>query len=257
MASVICHQFAYHEDNYGYLLHDPATGQTAAIDAGCSDSYLSALDKTGYQLSHILITHHHWDHTDGLAVLKKATGAEVYGPCDTKQPIAALIDKPVSDGDEFSIGSHAIKVITTPGHTLDMTNYYCPDADMLFSGDSLFVLGCGRLFEGDGPMMWNSLSKLSGLPEKTVIYSAHEYGLSNAAFAITIDPDNQALKERIHAIQNARRSDLPTVPSTLADELATNPFLRADDEAIKAHLGLIGASDEEVFSAIRRSKDNF
>lgn len=252
-----CHQFAYHDDNYGFLLHDDATGATAAIDAGCSDSYLAALAETGYRLTHIFITHHHWDHTDGLARLKQATGARSFGPHNTKDEIAALLDERVTDGDHFAFGAHEVSVIATPGHTLDMMNFYLKDAGFLFSGDSLFTLGCGRLFEGDGAMMWHSLTKLLALPDETVIYSAHEYGLANAAFAEVIDPDNLALKTRIAALKALRDKGLATVPSLLSEERATNPFCRADDASLRTHLGMLDASDEAVFSEVRRRKDVF
>ncbi len=254
---LLCYQFAYNDDNYGFLLHDPESGQTAAIDAGCDKSFLSALAERGLSLSHIFITHHHWDHTDGLAPLKEATGATVYGPRGTKDKIAALIDVALVDGDEIPFANDVIKIIATPGHTLDMINFYSASNQMLFSGDSLFVLGCGRLFEGDGPMMHHSLSKLLALPDETVIYSAHEYALGNAAFAETIEPDNLALRERITAIRAKRDKGEPCVPSTMAEERATNPFCRADSASIAAHLGMQGASEAEIFTEIRRRKDVF
>ena len=255
--ALLCHQFTYHDDNYGFLLHDDVSGVTAAIDAGCDESYQAALAQTGYHLTHIFITHHHWDHTDGLAQLKHATGARVYGPHNTKQTIAALIDEPVQEGNQFAFGDHKVKVIATPGHTLDMMNFYVADAGFLFSGDSLFTLGCGRLFEGDGAMMWQSLSKLLALPDETMVYSAHEYALANAAFAEAIDPDNQALMARIAMIKSLREQGLPTVPSMLSDERETNPFCRPDDKNLRTHLGLLHASDEAVFTEIRRRKDVF
>ena len=255
--ALICYQFAYHSDNYGFLLHDAETGQTAAIDAGCADSYQLALNKTGFTLTEIWITHHHWDHSDGLADLKAATGAKVIGPANTKDAIAKSCDRMISDGEEFLFSGQPVNIIATPGHTLDMMNYHLPQEKMLFSGDSLFVLGCGRLFEGDGPMMWQSLEKIKALPDDTVIYSAHEYAVANAAFAITIDPDNTALQKRVKQITEFGEKGVPTVPSMLADEMATNPFLRADDAVIRAHLGMQGSSDAAVFSEIRHRKDRF
>ena len=257
MNALICHQFAYLSDNYGVLLHCPKTGKTAAIDAGDAAAYQAELAKTGYSLDEIWITHHHWDHTDGLAELKCATGARVIGPSDTKEAIAALIDDAVDEGDEFIFADRAVQVIRTPGHTLDMVNFYVPSDNLLFSGDSLFVLGCGRLFEGDGPMMWHSLSKLKALPEATIIHSGHEYSLANAAFALSIEPDNSALQKRAAQIQKLRDENEPTVPSILKDELATNPFLRPDSAAIRSHLGMHYATDEAVFTEIRKRKDNF
>ena len=257
MSGLICYQFAYLSDNYGVLLHCPKTGKTAAIDAGDPAAYQQALATTGYRLDEIWITHHHWDHTDGLAELKQATGAKVIGPANTKETIAALIDQGVREGDEFTFADRVVHIIQTPGHTLDMVNFYLPSEPLLFSGDSLFVLGCGRLFEGDGPMMWDSLSKLRALPEDTVIYSSHEYSLANAAFALSIEPENKALQARASWIEKQRDEGKPTVPSTMKDELASNPFLRPDSEAIRAHLAMLDASDEAVFTEIRKRKDNF
>lgn len=255
---LICHQFSYHDDNYGFLLHDPETGHTAAIDAGCAASYQEALDETGYELTHIFITHHHWDHTDGLAQLKKAHQATVIGPSEnTKSHIRDLIDMPVVHQSSFQFGRYEIQVIATPGHTLDMVNYYCAEEDILFSGDSLFVLGCGRIFEGNPSMMWQSLSSLKSLPPSTIIYSAHEYAESNAAFAAVIEPDNLALNERIKAITAKRKAGQPTVPSLLSEELDTNPFLRADLPQLQSALDMTGSAPQDVFAAIRARKDKF
>ena len=256
-SQLLCHQFPYHEDNYGFLLHDPKTGDTAAIDAGCEASYHAALAETGYKLSHILITHHHWDHSEGLSGLKQATGARVYGPAQTKEGLSALIDVPVRQDDVISFGDSHLDVIQTPGHTLDMVNYYSQEAGYLFSGDTLFTLGCGRLFEGDGQMMWHSLEKLLALPDETILYSAHEYALANAAFAKVIEPDNPALLARISAIEEKRAKGEPSVPSTIAQERATNPFCRANVSALKDKLGLSGHDDAAVFTEIRRRKDIF
>lgn len=257
MSALICHQFPYNDDNYGVLLHDKATGYTAAIDAGCAASYQASLDETGYQLSHIFVTHHHGDHTAGLSALKQATSALVLGPHNTKQEVRQHIDIALKDGDEFNFAGHHISAVATPGHTLDMINYALIEARLLFSGDSLFVLGCGRLFEGDGPMMWRSLTKLMALPSDMLVYSAHEYALANARFAETIEPDNQALIRRIAALQEARDKGLASTPSLLSEELATNPFLRADKPHIAAYLGMADASAEDVFTEIRRRKDQF
>lgn len=246
------HQFAYNSDNYGVLVHEPDSGETACVDAGDSAEYQAALNRTGWSLTEIWLTHHHWDHTDGLKKLKAATGASVKGP----EGIAG-VDETLADGDKFTFAGHVVEVIHTPGHTLDMINFHIPSQRTVFTGDTLFSLGCGRIFEGDAEMMWNSLQKLSALPGDTVIYSAHEYTLSNAQFALSVDPDNDALKTRAADVETKRKANAPTVPSLLADEWATNPFLRATDPAIRVHLGLTEASDEEVFAEIRRLKDNF
>ena len=246
------HQFAYNSDNYGVLVHESESGQTACIDAGDSAEYQAALNRTGWALSEIWITHHHWDHTDGLKKLKAANGASVRGPDGV-----AGVDETLVDGDRFTFAGHVVEILQTPGHTLDMINFYIPSQHTVFTGDTLFSLGCGRIFEGTPDMMWNSLQKLRALPKQTVVYSAHEYTLSNAQFALSVDPENTALKTRASEIEAKRKSNVPTVPSLMADELATNPFLRPDDPAIRAHLGMVDASDAEVFAEIRQRKDNF
>jgi len=250
------HQFLYGSDNYGVLVHDPETQQTAAIDAGDAGRYRQALDEKGWQLSHILITHHHGDHTEGLEELAAQTGAHVYGPAGNNAGHAHIMTR-VSDGDEIAFAGEQIKVLHTPGHTLDMLNFHLPTESVCFTGDTLFSLGCGRVFEGDFGMMWNSLSKLMALPSDTIIYSSHEYTEANARFALSVDPENQKLKNRAAEIDSKRRQGQPTVPSLLSEEMATNPFLRASDSGIRAHLGMQGATDAEVFAEIRTRKDNF
>ena len=250
------HQFLYGSDNYGVLMHDPESGQTAAIDAGDGAAYQAAIAETGWRVSHILLTHHHWDHTDGVVELAGATGATVYGPAGDKDG-HAHITQTLAEGDRLNFGGTDIEVIATPGHTLDMLNYYLPEQGVCFTGDTLFSLGCGRIFEGDPSMMWNSLTKLMALPANTTIYSSHEYTQSNANFALTIDPDNTDLIARCAEIDAKRAKGQPTVPSVLSQEMATNPFLRASDKAVRAHLNMETASDKEVFAEIRSRKDNF
>lgn len=245
-------QFSYMSDNYGALIHAP-DGATALVDAGDASAALAALKKSGWTLSHILVTHHHGDHTAGLAEVKAATGATVVGPAGGKTPV----DMGVGDGDEFDFGGRKVCAIHTPGHTLDMINYHFPEDGVAFTGDTLFTLGCGRVFEGDMDMMWRSLSKLAALPPETIIYSAHEYTLANARFAVTVDPDNDALQARADKVAEMREAGEATSPTTLAEELATNPFLRAGDADIRRHLGMEDASDAEVFGEIRRRKDGF
>ncbi|MEM7470241.1 MAG: hydroxyacylglutathione hydrolase [Pseudomonadota bacterium] len=246
------YQFSYNSDNYGVLIHDANSGATACVDAGDAGAVLDALKTTGWALSDLWITHHHWDHIDGLAEVKSATGCVVTGPEGVKG-----VDTTVQGGDSFSFAGHEVALIHTPGHTLDMLNYHIPAAATVFTGDSLFVMGCGRLFEGDGPMMWESLQKLIALPPETVIYCAHEYTLANSAFALSIDPENTALEVQVARVRDLRAKNQPTVPTDLATELATNPFLRPDDSSIRTHLGLETASDAEVFTEIRLRKDNF
>ena len=251
--SLKIHQFPYGGDNYGVLLHDAASGQTACIDPGDAAATFAALDQTGWTLSHIWITHHHGDHTAGLVEVKSATGAQVIGP---KGKISG-IDTHLSQGDSFEFAGQSVDVIETPGHTLDMINFYLAGEKLAFTGDTLFALGCGRVFEGTPPQMWDSLQKLANLPDETVIYCSHEYTAANAAFALSVDPENDALKTRADQITDLRAAGKPTIPTDLALEKATNPFLRPHDPAIRAHLGMQTASDTEVFTEIRARKDRF
>lgn len=246
------HQFEYNSDNYGVLIRDPQSGETACVDAGDADAITQALKVQGWRLSQLWITHHHWDHTDGLAAIKEATGCHVIGPDTVKG-----VDQVVQGGDQLIFAGHKVDLIHTPGHTLDMLNYHIPAAQTVFTGDTLFVMGCGRLFEGDAPTMWASMQKLLTLPDETVIYCAHEYTQANAAFARSIDPENAALQAQISRITALRADGKPTVPTDMATERATNPFLRPDDPAIRAQLNMADATDAEVFSEIRARKDGF
>ena len=250
------HQFPYGSDNYGLLLHCRDTGQTACVDAGDTEATQPALAETGWGLTHIFITHHHADHTDGLAALKSAYNATVLGP-KIDSAVSNLYDTQLGDGDHFEFAGRRIDVLATPGHTLDMINFYSADDQIVCTGDTLFVLGCGRIFEGDAPMMWSSLEKLMALPDDTIVYCSHEYTLANASFAVTVDPGNAALAERQAAFESLRENGLPTVPTRIDLEKATNPFLRASDPSIRAHLAMTDATDAEVFAEIRRRKDNF
>lgn len=243
-------------DNYAYLAHDPDTGQTAAIDIPEAGPILQALEKTGWTLSHVLITHHHADHIDGLPGLLAAAPAQVIGAAADAHRLPAL-DLAVSEGDTIVIGSQEGRVIDVSGHTIGHVAFHFPGSNAVFTADSLMALGCGRVFEGTKPQMWDSLQKLSALPPETVVYSGHEYTQSNAKFALSVDPSNAALISRASAVDAARAKGQPTVPSTLAEELATNPFLRATDPAIQAHLGMQGADPADVFAEIRTRKDCF
>lgn len=256
MADLEIHLFSYLSDNYGVLLHDPVTGATAAVDAGDGDAYLAALEEKGWKLGELWITHHHWDHTQGLAQIKKATGCTVIGPQENSKTIPGL-DVWLGDGDTFRFAGRKVQIIATPGHTTDMINYFLPEEKLVFTGDTLFTLGCGRVFEGTPQMMWASLSKLMALPPHTVVYSSHEYTLANAKFALSVDPDNTMLQSRARGFEKAREQGRPTVPTTMAEELQTNPFLRASDPDIRKLLSMESASDAEVFAEIRKRKDNF
>jgi len=249
-------QFSYNADNYGVLIHDAETGETACVDAGDCGAYQSALAAKGWSLSQIWITHHHGDHTAGLTELKKATGAQVLGPNPASTPISG-IDEFLGEGEKFSFAGRDVSVLETPGHTLDMINFYIADEAIVFTGDTLFALGCGRLFEGTAHQMWDSLSKLMVLPDETVVYCSHEYTKANADFALSVDPNNAALTARAEKIATLRAAGKPTVPSTIGLERETNPFVRPGDAAIRAQLGMESADDAAVFAEIRKRKDNF
>ena len=246
------HQFAYGQDNYGVLLHDGASGETAMIDAGDAAAARTAMAETGWQLTQIWITHHHGDHTAGLMDIAAETGAATYGPAGISGVITTL-----AGGDSFAFADRQVEVLATPGHTLDMLNFHLAPEKLAFTGDTLFAMGCGRLFEGDAAMMWDSLGKLMALDDDTVIYCSHEYTAANAAFALSVDPDNHALQRRAEAVAELRAAGLPTVPTIIALEKETNPFLRAGDAAIRKRLGMESAPDAAVFAEIRRRKDSF
>lgn len=260
MSELEFHQVAFESAragiNYLVFIHSPKTGETACVDAGDAGTIKTALADKGWTLTHLWITHHHVDHVEGLEEVKAATGCKVIGPKNQSEPIAGL-DVLVEEGDSFDFGGQKVEILQTPGHTLDMVNYYIPSAKTVFTGDTLFSIGCGRVFEGTPEMMWNSLSKLAALPADTTVYSSHEYTEGSAKFALTVDPDNTALQTRARRVFALRAEGKPTVPSMMSEELATNPFLRAGDPAIRAHLGMQGATDAEVFAEIRKRKDNF
>lgn len=244
------------KDNYAYLVHDAASGQTALIDAPEPAPILAALTERGLNLSHILITHHHWDHIDGVEALRAATGAFVWGAAADAHRLPPL-DRLLQEGDRFTIGSEVGQVIDVPGHTVGHIAFHFPASALAFTADSLMAGGCGRLFEGTPDQMWHSLCKLSALPPETLICSGHEYTTSNLAFAATIEPANMALSARIAEVATARAGNRGTVPSPLSAELATNPFLRAGLPHIKSAIGPPQASDAQSFAEIRARKDKF
>ncbi len=243
-------------DNYAFLAHDSVNGQTALIDAPEAAPILQVLDDQRWTLSHVLLTHHHWDHVDGLAAILEKHPAQVVGAAADAHRLPSL-DLQVAEGDSFEIGGEPVQVLDVSGHTDGHIAFYMPQSAAVFTADSLMALGCGRLFEGTPDQMWDSLSKLAALPDDTLVCSGHEYTQSNAKFAITVDPDNADLKARIAEIDRARAAGEATVPSILALEKATNPFLRAADPAIQAHLGMTGALPKAVFAEIRGRKDRF
>ena len=243
------------KDNYAFLVHDAASGATALIDVPEAAPILAELDARGWALSHVLLTHHHWDHVDGLPGLGLGPDVTVIGAAADAHRLPPL-GLAVAEGDRFRIGWAEVEVIEVPGHTVGHIAFLIPSARLAFTGDSLMAMGCGRLFEGSAAQMWASLTKFAELPGDTLICSGHEYTESNARFAHSLDAP-PALIERMDRIARARAAGQPTVPSTLAEERATNPMLRASDPALKAALGLADAPDAEVFAHIRALKDNF
>ena len=256
MAKLRIEQVPVLRDNYVWLLHDPAGGATAAVDPAVAEPVLDRLGQLGWWLSHILNTHHHDDHVGGNLALKKATGAQVVGARHDAQRIPG-IDIEVGDGDSFLLGTVAAMVLEVPGHTSGHIAYRFPDTPALFAGDTLFMLGCGRLFEGTPAQMWNSLLKLRALPGDTMVYCAHEYTQSNARFARLLERDNAELMARVADIDERRGRRQSTVPAPLALECATNPFLRADVGSVKKGVGMPDADPVAVFAEIRRRKDVF
>ncbi len=243
-------------DNYAFLLHDPASATTALVDAPEAAPIQAALDQRGWTLSTILITHHHGDHVEGIPALTAGGGVAVIGAAADAHRITGLTQE-VREGDQISIGGETAHVIDVSGHTVGHIAFHFPDSNAVFTADSLMALGCGRLFEGTAPQMWASLSKLKALPSDTLVCSGHEYTEANLRFALTIEPDNPDLQARGDRIAAARAAGQPTVPSTLKEELATNPFLRADLAEVKALMSMSDAADADVFAEIRRRKDNF
>lgn len=254
MPKLEIHQFPCLSDNFGVLIHDPASNLTASIDAPSADAVAAALAQTGWTLTHILTTHHHADHTDGNTALKSATSCTIIGPKGESQRIPGL-DKAVGQGDSFMFGSFKVEVLDTPGHTAGHITYYLPEAKVAFVGDTLFAVGCGRVIEGDMRMMWTSLAKLMALPPDTAIYCGHEYTQSNIKFALTIEPGNAALQARAREVDILRAAGKPTLPTTLAQELATNVFLRVDSPEIQQRLGMQGRDAWEIFGEIRERKN--
>lgn len=248
------YQFMCRSDNFGVLIHDSEAGLTAAIDAPEADAIRDALRTKGWSLTHILVTHHHPDHVAGIGALKGETNCTVTGPARSR---ISGVDKSLAEGDSYGFGNYEAKVMETPGHTLDHIVYWFEEPGLLFAGDTLFSLGCGRLFEGTPAQMWGSLQKLMRLPETTEVYCGHEYTLSNAEFALTVEPGNEALQARAEEVRRLRGNGQPTLPTTLGRERETNPFLRPDSSEIRETLGMEDASDEAVWAELRRRKDRY
>ncbi|MGE5503431.1 MAG: hydroxyacylglutathione hydrolase [Actinomycetota bacterium] len=257
MARLVIEQLPVLSDNYVYLLHEPATGATAAVDPAVAAPVLDALAAKGWRLTHVLNTHHHGDHTGGNLDLQRATGCAVVGARRDAERIPGITVE-VAEGESFMLGNAAAMVFETPGHTSGHVAYWFPDSDAVFCGDTLFSLGCGRLFEGSPQQMWASLCKLRDLPGHTRAFCAHEYTQSNGRFARLVERDNAALQARLDQVEKLRAKGRPTVPSTIAEERAANPFLRADVAALAKAVGMEpGADPAQVFAELRRRKDVF
>jgi len=250
------YQFLCLEDNYGVLLHSRNGDVTAAIDAPDADAVMKAIETTGWKLTHIFCTHHHVDHTAGILRLKQETGCTVYAPRREASKIPE-VDVQLAGGDAIDFGGLRVEIIETPGHTLGHIVYHIPSEKLLFAADTLFPLGCGRVFEASMEEMWRSLQKLMALDPETVVYCGHEYTSNNARFALSIEPGNAALQVRADEVARLRRLGRPTVPTTIGLELVTNPFLRPGSREIRERLNMPTQTDAAVFGEIRRRKDNF
>lgn len=257
MAKIVVEQIPVLADNYVYLAHEPLGGVTAAIDPAVAEPVLERLAEKGWRLTHILNTHHHGDHTGANLDLARRTGCAIIGAARDSERIPGITSE-VSEGETFMLGHAAVTVLEVPGHTSGHIAYWFPDSHVLFCGDTLFSLGCGRLFEGSAEEMWTSLKKLRDLPLDTMAYPAHEYTASNGRFAKLVERDNPALKARLDEVERLRSGNRPTVPVALADERAANPFLRADMASVARAVGMEPGTDPvQVFAELRRRKDVF
>ena len=251
------YQFPCLTDNFGVLVHDPATGATAAIDVPEAAPVLKALDERGWTLTDILVTHRHGDHVQGIPEVKhRFPKARVLAPAGEADRVP-LVDATVREGDVARVGSLQARVIETPGHTIGHIVYFFEAEKLLFAGDTLFSIGCGRVNEAPMAVMWDSLLKIAALPEDTAIYCGHEYTLANAQFALTIEPGNARLIDHMKTVEALRAKGAASLPSTLGLELAINPFLRAERPEVQAQLGMAGAAAADVFAEIRERKNRF
>ena len=252
------HQFPCLADNYGFLVHQKTNegDHVACVDTPDAQAILAALQEKNWRLTHIWNTHHHPDHVGGNQKIKAATGCTVWGPAGEAAHIPCL-DEPLHDGDTRMFGNETVEIFHVPGHTLGHIAYHLPESKILFIGDTVFALGCGRLFEGTPEQMWNSLQKVCALDNETQIYCAHEYTQANARFALSVDAHNPHLQRRAAQIDVLRAQKKPTVPTSLAQEKLTNPFLRPTDPNIQKAVGMLGAPPTNVFAELRRRKDCF
>jgi hydroxyacylglutathione hydrolase len=242
-------------DNYGFLLHDPASGETACIDTPQAERILAEADAKGWAITQIWNTHWHPDHAGGNAAIKAATGCLIVGPKGETAKIGTL-ERGLVEGDKVRLGSLTAHVLETPGHTAGHIVYYLPEHRIAFVGDTLFALGCGRLFEGTPQQMWTSLGKLRAMPEDTKVYCAHEYTQANARFALSVDPENRDLQAYADEVASKRFAGRPTVPTTIGKEKKANPFMRADDPTLQGFVGHVG-DPVATFREVRKRKDSF
>ena len=248
--------FSCLKDNFGVLIHDPASGATASVDAPEAAPVEAALAKTGWRLTDILVTHHHADHTQGIGELKARHKCRVVAPRNEAARIAN-VDQTAGEGDSVGVGALKAHVIDTPGHTAGHISYFFPADKLAFVGDTLFSIGCGRVIEGNPQMMWRSLVKLRELPDDTAFYCGHEYTAANIRFAKTIEPNNKALAARAVEVAKLTAAGKFTIPAMIGAEKAANPFLRADNAELAQSLGLAGSPAWQVFAEIRKRKDRF
>lgn len=249
-------QLAVMSDNYIYLIHDPISTQTAVIDPAIAEPVLTTMEEKGWQLNFIFNTHHHWDHIGANLELKEQTNCKIVGARTDCSRIPG-IDIQLKHGDTISLGNAPAILLETPGHTVGHSVYHFANSHALFCGDTLFSMGCGRLFEGSAEQMWHSLQLLKHLPKQTRLYCAHEYTQANGKFALTLEPNNRQLQSRIEQVKQLRSQHKPTIPSTLEQELATNPFLRENSKEIQKSLKMTDKTAVEILSKIRQLKDNF
>jgi len=256
MATLEVRQIPTRKDNYVYLIRDRGQGKVGVVDPSDAAPVIAALEEAGWRLTHIINTHHHGDHTGGNLELKQKYGCTVVGPRADRDRIPG-IDVEVGDGDTYKFGDAEARVFDTPGHTRGHITYWFAESKALFCGDTLFALGCGRLFEGTAQQMWTSLSKYRAVPDDTLVYCAHEYTQANARFALTVEADNARLVARAAEIDRLRAAGERTVPSTMGEERATNPFLRADQAPVARAVGLPPSDPVAVFAEVRARKDKF
>jgi hydroxyacylglutathione hydrolase len=244
------------KDSIGALLHDPRTGATATIDASDETAIVSALETYGWQLTDILITHRHHDHVEAIPALKQRYGARVIAPRRAGDAVPH-VDVAASEGDSVTVGSISLSVMETPGHCDDHISYWAPSHHALFCGDTIFKLGCGRMFEGDYPAYWASLQKLMALPNETTIHCGHDYALGNARFAAAVLPKDAHIAKLLEIAESDAAAGRLTALTTLGEEKATNPYLRADNPVIADAMGLPKATAADVFAALRYRKNTF